>query len=243
MKGKYSIFAALFALSALCSCDDGRIEENMKGDEEGMVCKAEGWLSGVDAEWPEGYTLALAGFTHEDDYAAISKAIAPNTSSEGWLSMEMSGIPANVEQVELCVLNRLRQRVATFQTLRTDGIRDTLFVSFDHIDASPLKAIQTNLLDASCIACHGASGFKGAGLDLTDGHFYEATVGKPSQKVEGKYIVQPGNAQESVLSLVLGTDISSSWRQNHADMLNRERTANLLQFVDRWIDRLENSDK
>ncbi|MBR1594679.1 MAG: hypothetical protein IJ659_07910 [Alloprevotella sp.] len=239
MKRFYCIFAALFGLTLATSCDDGRIEEVAPKDEEGIVCTADGLLTGVLDAWPEGYTLALAGFSPQDEYAVISKAIAPYVTKEGALQIEMAGIPSNVEQVEVCVLNRLRQRVATFSTNRLDGIRDTLRLHLGTMDVSPVNAIQTNLLNASCIACHGASGFKGAGLDLTAGRFYEAVVRQPSQKVEGKNIVEPGDADGSVLSLVLRSDISASWRQNHADMLNRERTANLLQFVDKWIDGLE----
>lgn len=235
----YCIFAALFGFTALTSCDDGRIEDATLMDEEGIVCKADGQLEGAQAQWPEGYTLALAGFSGQDSYAVISKAIAPNVTADGQLQMEMSGIPANVDQVEVCVLNRLRQRVATFHAERMEGIRDTLRLHLGTLNVTPVNAIQTNLLNASCIACHGQAGFKGAGLDLTAEKFYDAVVGKPSQKVPDKMLVAPGDAENSVLSQVLNTDISASWRQNHADMLNRERAANLLLFVDKWIDGLD----
>ena len=48
-------------------------------------------------------------------------------------------------------------------------------------------------------------------------------------------LVAPGDAEASVLHQVLNTDLTATWRQNHSDMLNKERTAPLLSLIDDWI--------
>ncbi|MBR1733417.1 MAG: hypothetical protein IJ729_06760 [Alloprevotella sp.] len=229
-------FAALSAAALLLTgCDDGRIYDEVRYDTQGAVARLDARLTGVQG-WPDGYYVAIAGFEATDNYAVISKVISAPAAADGTLTVQMAGIPGSVETVELCVLNRLRQRVATFVAEPMAGVRDTLRIDAGTVDVSPVSAIQTALLNPSCVACHGATGSKAAGLDLTAGNFYAAVVGQPSRKVEGSYLVAPGDAAGSVFSQVLNTDISATWRQNHADMLNKERTANLLALVDAWIE-------
>ena len=215
------IFAPLLVAMLVAACDDGPIPDRTYYDDEGAAVKLTGQLTGAD-KWP-------------DDYAAVTKNVA-DISDGGNVELVMTGLPADVSSVELCVLNRLRQRVATFFSVNPDGVRDTIRLDVGAVDVSPVAAFQMALLNQSCTACHGATGGAAAGLFLTEGRFYGATVGQPSKKIEGGVLIQPGNAEQSVLSQVINTDVSAGWRQNHADMLNKERMHTLLKALDDWID-------
>ena len=73
---KKYIFATLTVLTAiaLTACDDGRIYEKTVSYKEGRIVKLTGTLTGL-ANWPDDYSIALAGFDGTDEYAVISKAI------------------------------------------------------------------------------------------------------------------------------------------------------------------------
>ena len=45
--------------------------------------------------------------------------------------------------------------------------------------------------------------------------------------------VMPGNASESVLHLILGTDISSDWRIDHSQMIT---SSDMQSLIGNWID-------
>lgn len=81
---KYFLFSIFFSTFVACySCDDGRIyEKEVALPQEGLTLKLTGHLTGVDT-WPEKYTLCVAGFTDESDYAVLSKVIAPDHAASG----------------------------------------------------------------------------------------------------------------------------------------------------------------
>lgn len=68
-------------------------------------------MSGVDT-WPDGYTVVLAGFNNEKEYSLIAKSIPNN----GDVDLLMAGIGEEVTSIELCVTNRIRERVYSFYT-------------------------------------------------------------------------------------------------------------------------------
>ena len=226
-------FAVIFSALSFCACDDGRIYDEGNYDSEGFTVRMTGTLTGIGT-WPDNYTIAVAGFKSGTGYRVIAKDISPSYDGHE-VSVDMSGVNGEVQTIELCALNRFGERVATFYSQSTEGVRDELVIRLGDIDVSAFAAIQKTLLDNSCIGCHGAGG-AGIGLDLRAGHSFDALVGKPSKKVEGKKLIEPGNAGESVFSQVIQTQVSANWKMNHSDMLNKERTALLREFIDRWID-------
>ncbi len=231
---KYNSIVIILSFLAFASCDDGRIYEKDTSFKEGKIVKTTGTITGLD-NWQTGYNIAIAGFDDEDPYAIISRVITP-TDAEKPLKIVLAGIDDNVTHMELCVLNRLRQRVVTLQEFPLEETRDTIRFDIGNVNASMYGVIQSQLFNISCTACHGGNGFAAAGLNLTEGNSYAAMLNQPSKKVEGLSIVTPGDKENSVLHLLLNTDLSSSWHQNHADMLNKERSANLLKLIDDWID-------
>ena len=107
----YILFLSLF-MFVFASCDDGRLyQDRLIVPEEGRVVKLHVNMSGVDT-WPDGYTVVLAGFNDDKEYSLIAKSIPNN----GDVDMVMAGIGEDVTSIELCVTNRIRERVYSFYT-------------------------------------------------------------------------------------------------------------------------------
>lgn len=230
---------SLSALLCMASCDDGTIEKTINATTGGKVVKVEGTVTGLST-WPDRYNIAVAGFTADAanqtmPYATISKVMT--VDKDGHASIVLSGIGSSVAEVDICALNRLRQRIVTFSSMNianeTEG--DTIRYDIGTIDASMIAGIQTGIFDASCTACHGANGTSAAGLNLTDGNSYANLVNQHSTQLPDKYRVVPADTANSVLWQVIYGDASESWPMNHADMLNKERAAGLLQMLADWI--------
>lgn len=231
---KKHIFATLLGLTALgfSACDDGRIPEKVVSFKDGRVVKLTGTLTGLD-NWPDEYSVAIAGFDGTDDYAIISKAISKNAS--GATSIVLSGINDKVNSVQLCVLDRLRRHVMTFQEMALQQTRDTMYMEVGNVDVSMFNAIQQSYFNTTCANCHGASNRAAAGLYLVEGRSYDAMVGKPSTKVEGINMVEPGQADNSLLHLILHEEVVEGISMTHRDLVSEKNEQSILPLIDSWI--------
>jgi hypothetical protein len=230
MMKKYPIFVAFLALGllsagALTACDDGPVYESTTttdGSDTRSVT-VEGTLSGWEG-WTDGMSVVLAGFEDDNDYAVISK---PVTTAEG---LTLSQIPESVTRVALCVINRLRQRVATFEEM--DFTQQTATLQVGTLNVSMYGCIQQTVFNTTCAHCHGGSSYAAAGLNLTEGNSYQCLVNHASKKVEGETLVVPGNAEGSVLTRVLGSTLTADWGYDHSkEVLD----SNVLSLIDSWI--------
>ena len=227
-------FASLFlaALPLLASCDDGRIYPETVAAQEGKVVKLEGVLEGMDS-WSGSYHLAIAGFSDGNgEYADISKIITATDVQDGRASIVLSGIKEDIVEVRLCVLDRLRRHIVTFESVDVTAASDTVRMNVGTLNVGMFGAIQQSVLNTTCANCHGASNEAAAGLYLTEGRSYAAMVGQPSSKVEGRHIVEPAAADKSVLYQALAGDISAAWRYNHQSEVT---STDMLLLISNWI--------
>ncbi len=230
---KTAITASLVAV-ALCACDDGRIyEETVSTGVEGRVVVMSGELSGVDT-WTSNYSIVVAGFDDDSQYAIITKNAA---STDGTVSVTLAGISDEVTQIELCAINTIRKRVATFATTAIDASDDTLRFDVGTVDVSMLEGIQQDIFNTTCVACHGGSNYAAAGLYLTEGLSYSALVGQPATRVDNATLVVPGSSDDSFLyQLLSNTTLTGSPYDRHLGMV----TENVkLQLLADWIDGLD----
>jgi hypothetical protein len=132
--------------------------------------------------------------------------------------------------VALCVINRLRQRVATFEEM--DFTQQTATLQVGTLNVSMYGCIQQTVFNTTCAHCHGGSSYAAAGLNLTEGNSYQCLVNHASKKVEGETLVVPGNAEGSVLTRVLGSTLTADWGYDHSkEVLD----SNVLSLIDSWI--------
>lgn len=226
-------YLSLWALSLLLvACDDGRIQENTITYKEGRVVKMTGVLSGLQ-NWPDDYSVAIAGFDGTDDYAAISKALPKN--GDGPVEVVLSGISDDVTNVQLCVLDRLRRHVMTFQQTELESTRDTIYMEVGTVNASMYNAIQQSFFNTTCANCHGASNRAAAGLYLTEGKSYDALVGQPSKKVPDINMVEPDDASNSLLHIILHQERVEGISMTHRDLVSEKSDQSILPLIDSWI--------
>jgi len=234
---KKYIFAALFGLSALtlASCDDGRIYPETSTTAEGKTVVVEGNVSGLDS-WPGNYRVSVAGFDDADDeYASVSKTITASDIQGGRLSVELSGIKSEVKLVRLCILDRLRRHIVTFGETDIQQATETVRMDVGTVDLSMFNAIQQAYLNTTCANCHGASNRAAAGLYLTEGRSYGALVGIASKRVEGKQLVTPNDANNSVLHMVLNQQSVEGISMDHRDLVSEKNELTILPLIDSWI--------
>jgi len=234
---KKYIFAALFGLSALtlASCDDGRIYPETSTTAEGKTVVVEGNVSGLDS-WPGNYRVSVAGFDDADDeYASVSKTITASDIQGGRLSVELSGIKSEVKLVRLCILDRLRRHIVTFGETDIQQATETVRMDVGTVDLSMFNAIQQAYLNTTCANCHGASNRAAAGLYLTEGRSYAALVGVASKRVEGKQLVTPNDANNSVLHMVLNQQSVEGISMDHRDLVSEKNELTILPLIDSWI--------
>lgn len=230
---KKYIFAALMmlCLTGLTACDDGRIYKEQKFDSIGRAAKLTGTLTGMQ-NWPSSYSLAVAGFVEGDEYAVFSRTL---TKTDGDVSVVVTNIDDKVTSIQFCLLDRLRRHVITFYEAETEGVRDTVRLDVGKLDVSMYNVIQQNYFNTTCANCHGASNRVAADLYLTEGKSYGALVNADSRRVEGMKLVEPGNAEASVLHMVLHQESVEGISMNHFDLVSESSGTNILPIIDTWI--------
>lgn len=214
-------------LLLISSCDDGDIYSEKVHTTEGRSVTMIGNLSGC-SRWTDDYKLALAGFGEDEEYAEITKYI----TAEGQASVKLSGIGSNVKDVRLCVIDRLRRHVLTFASMNIEHVNDSTTMDVGTQNVSMYDAIQQKVFNASCVNCHGAATSAAAGLFLTADRSYNALVGKPSARLPQYSLVAPGNANGSVLRMVINTDTTHTWHYDHSKDVT---SADIKSMIDNWI--------
>ena len=230
---------SIISLFMLAACDDGDIVEKYTFQQEGIKVSVDVTISGIDS-WPDGYSVTLSGFSLPQndktaaEYSEISKQIIPN--GNGSTHITLGGIPQSVNYLEITVLNRIRQRVATLwqKELTNDdkSSRDTLKIDAGTINAGMFNYIQNEYFTLKCANCHTGSPWA-AGLSLKEGESYAALVNVKSAKRADLYLVAPGDTANSVLHKILkGKDEFPEATHNHSDKLDLEQDRIL---IDNWI--------
>ncbi|MBU3814930.1 MAG: hypothetical protein H9791_10625 [Candidatus Bacteroides intestinipullorum] len=218
---------ALLAVTA--SCDDGRLyADRLIIPEEGRVVKLTATLEGLDT-WSDGYSIVLAGFEDGSDYTVIAKSV--QAADDGTVDITMSGVAEEVTTLEVCAINRIRKRVATYYELDCSTLGDdTIRIDAGRLDVGMFATIQQDIFDRTCTGCHG----EGRWLDLSAGTSYQTLVGQPSTVFEGRTRVLPGSAAESVLYTILTTSESADLGTDHQTQftLSEEQFA----LIGDWID-------
>lgn len=248
MKTIHYILLYIGAACALTSCDSGDIAEKVYTvDEKGYTVRMTAQVRGI-SEWDgTEYTLAVAGFTADSKFAQVQRAVPATLDDDSPLSITLSNLSDDIATVELALTNSLRKRIITLATInmsdyRDYGTHDTIRLDLGTIDVGQTGVLQMGVFDRACIQCHGANGRSAAGLTLTKGNAYAALVDVPSTRREGYMRVESGNAEASLLHLILregGEDLLS---HNHTEILSSQFKSNLEEvsaFIDQWIRHLK----
>ncbi len=219
----------------LTSCDEGDITEaELSGATEGMVAELTADITGLDT-WSSQYTLVLAAFNSESDYAVTQKQVTDDGSGRVRVTMKLT--QSNIETLELCVTNRLRQRVVSFASVdMSSASGDTLRLNAGSVDVGMYSTIQELVFNSTCARCHGLGNTPAAGLSLVTGESYDNLVNHAASKPERGTRVVPGDASNSLLHKVIHGDEAAGVSFDHSNMIKETAVVSL---IDNWINSLE----
>lgn len=219
----------IISILALSACDDGDVMETINVESSGRTVKIAASVSGIE-NWPSGYNVVVAGFG-DSKYADISKNIFTATAD----TLVLNGIGNDVKTIEICAINRLRERIATFYENDISNNNEAeIILDAGAVQADMFSGIQKTLFNPTCAACHGGGKSAAAGLYLTEGKSYDALVNVASSKAtDGSVRVVPGDAANSFMyKVVTGTDGTLSF--DHSDMILDYKN---LQLIEDWINK------
>lgn len=227
-------YLILLGSAVLSSCDEGDIPEKAPVlDADGRAAKVTADVTGLDS-WPSTYTIAVAAFAENNQYASFVKDLKASTATDG--TYTFYNIPEGVKTLEICAVNSLRRRIATFAQMDISEISDTIRFDAGQVNVGMFQALQDNIFTARCAACHGGgSGAAAANLHLGVGRSYADLVGVASTVSPTELRVEAGNADSSVLYKVLATDFSDSWSRPHSNFLSTDEDQYKLRMLRDWI--------
>lgn len=242
----FTSFASASLLLTLCSlfssCDSGDITETEHTTlSSGRTVRLTATVAGIHA-CPEKYSVALAGFDDNSNYAIVQRALSSDIPDNTEVELVLSNLSEQVTMVEFAVTNRLRERILTLERLRIEDMPDapdTIDIQLGTVDLSMFGLIQSHVFNAACIQCHGGNGGGGAaGLNLTSGKAFSQLVDVPSTRVEGQWRVLSGDAEGSLLHQILSEGGEDILHYNHTEVLSsqfKENVTEVRQFIDEWI--------
>lgn len=225
------IFAALLCTFTLTSCDEGDIVAKDEGVQTaGKTACLNATLSGTDS-WSSQYNIVLAGFAEGSSNAVVQKPLQATDGTPVHTTLSLSD--NDISTIELCVTNRLRQRIVTFASVPASQLQgDTVFLNVGNVDIGMFKTIQDLVFTGTCARCHGLGLTPAAGLTLIEGQSYDQLVNHPARLPENGLRVVPGSVDESLLHKVINGDPSAGVRYDHANMIKEGTT---LTLIDNWI--------
>ena len=227
---KMSICMLAAVALAFTACDDGKIyPDNSTIESTGFTLTMKGELTGCSQYDGSGFTVALAAFEDGNDFAVVSKNLFDGTDD-----VTVTNVDRKVATVEICVINRLRERVFTLMSQNVEGSasEDVIF-NVGEVNVGMFPVISSEIFTKTCLQCHGGTGTAAAGLDLSPEKAYADLVNVPSKVVEGEMIVDPGDASASTLWQIVATDISDTWSFDHSNLLTTDKSS----FIQSWINK------
>lgn len=230
-----SYLAMLATIASLSACDDGNIyPKTASTDRGGVAATFVGQIANADT-WPSQYTLSIAVFSDDSEYAKTAKNIT--VASDGSASVTLTGIDVAYSTVEVCVISKLRARVYTFLSASLSDYEegDTIrFTPDDALEADMFDYVQSIVFDNYCARCHGGNGYYAGDLDLTEGNSHDALVNIASTRdTAASLLVMPFYPDSSYLYRVICGDEDDVLGMTHYDILSNDYIAS--QLVKNWI--------
>ena len=231
MRKNKLIFAALLGVVGLTACDEGDIQEqNGVGQTAGKTAKLTATITGMDT-WSPQYSVVLAGFAEGNDNAVVQKRLPDGVGDDVTTTLSLTA--DDIETVELCVTNRLRQRVVTFASVSVSQMQgDTVFLHAGNVNLGMFQSIQDVVFTSTCARCHGLGSSPAGSLTLVEGQSYEQLVNHPARLPQNGIRVVPGDPAASLLHKVVHGDPEAGVSFDHSNML---KAATAVSLIDNWI--------
>ena len=226
-----SIFLTIVLLSAgwLFSCDDGKIypkEEVVSGRQVDASFVFEHPETFPESEY---YQVVFAAFEKGGIYPLSFKKLSKPAAGEN-VSLTLSNIPDNADFVSISLLDKGKKLICHLYDHSIAGVgEETVTIPQQSVSLMSFGRVQSQLFTVKCIACHGGSSITAVGLNLTEGHSYDALVGVESVCAGPMKCIEAGSTSQSFIMKVLtdrevlGTD--------HTEFVNEDD----IQLLRSWI--------
>ncbi len=240
-----SIIMSLFLSLFMTACDSGDIEEtNYNTAKSGLNIKLTGQLSS-ETNWDEEENnLVIAGFSDQNNYAVMQRVI-PSTMLNGeQMELVLTNVSTSVTTLELAVTNTLRKRIITLQSIDLEEYKDrqdTIDIDLGTCAVGYSGVMQHGIFDKACIQCHGGNGRSAGHLNLTNGEALSQLIDVPSTQKEGYTRVVSGDAENSLLRMILHEGGENMLHYNHTEVLSsqfKESLEDVKILIDEWINSL-----
>ena len=230
MRKKSLIFATVFGAIGIVACDEGDIyETDGKVQTTGKTVLLTATVTGMDS-WSSKYSVVLAGFNAEG-VNIVQKPLPEGTEKAVRTTLELTS--DDVARIELCVTNRLRERVVTFAGMDvTDVQDDTIRLDAGNVNLGMYQCIQDLVFTSTCARCHGLGNKPAGDLTLVEGQSYAQLVNHVSRVPANGIRVVPGNISASLLHKVIHGDAGEGVRFDHSNMIKEATT---IALIDNWI--------
>lgn len=227
---------AFFATLLLVGCDEGNIYPDNSVD-MGKVVNIHVTFKGVKA-YPTYNMLTLAAFGEDDEEPLLVQRLS--RPSEGQREeLTMMGLPSGTKSISVAIVARGNALIYKFFSKELDlSSGDEINLPETTIDLSCYGRVQSQIFDARCTTCHGATSTSPAGnLFLTSGKSHAALVNVPAvvSVAQGKNYVTPEEPDNSFLTDILFTDISQGMKFQHSDIFSGSEATEASTLLNAWI--------
>lgn len=206
MKKIFTTFAAIFqiiaVLTSLTACDEGDIRQrDVTYAQGGFTVKMTGRLTGI-SQWDDGLMVVLAAFDGQDRVYDMGEMRITSDCEGRDTTLVWSNLNRNARNVELCVVNKLRRRMATLKSIDLDADADTVTMEVGDMDAGLYAAVQ-GLFDQRCAGCHGGGNYANLKLNRENAITQLVNVPASREEFQGAMRVKPSNPDASALYQML----------------------------------------
>lgn len=239
-----SILFGFCLVAVLSACDSGDIETQYSTLRSGQTVKLTAMVVGAK-DWPDKYSLALAGFNGETNYAVVQKTLPSFTEDSTCVELILGNLAEQVTDVEFAVTNKLRERILSLERIRLEDYpetTDTICMDLGVVDVSLFGCLQNGVFNQACVQCHGGNGRSAADLNLTPDYAFSQLVGVPSSRIDGLCRVVGGEPSRSVLYKILTEGEENLLTYNHTEILNsqfKDNRRGVLDVIEEWIKSLD----
>ena len=219
MNFSVKILFAVLTVGLITGCDDGRIypDDEIAG---GRQVSGTFRLTSLDA-FPTGdqYQLVFAAFADGNEYPITYRLLTKPTSESAETEVTLGNVSENTAYVSLALIDKSKKLVYHFITSGV-GSGESVVLPAETVDLAGYSRLQQQIFTNQCLACHGASNFTAAGLNLTATESYGMLVGVSSTVNLSSLRVTPGNTNQSFLYRIL--TVRESLDTDHTEMVDQE---------------------
>ncbi len=221
-----------FLLFPFCmtACDDGKIYPDAPPTASRGVNASFRFTGTAGFPESEYYQLVLASWRTGETHPISFKKITEKPAEGSTVEVSLTNLSDETNYVSLALIDKGKKLIYTFYEYSVAGLgNEIVTLPAEDIYLLSFSRLQAQLFSTKCLACHGGSAFKAAGLDLTPGHSHASLTNVSSTTHPGVLRAKPGDVRNSLIATVMHE--RNIVRTDHTEMVNADDIA----LLEGWI--------